>query len=136
MSHIRARLACSFKGQDYDLDTVINLDTLSVDADEAPDFHRLLAQAAGIDTYSYLYEVMEAHDIEFSEPTGIAALCCEEGRFDWGRFRQLQREEGEIRILRVIAAQTLGVGDLDQHPDLKAALLAAYRAGQGFRDLS
>lgn len=134
MPHIRARLSCSFKGEAHDLDTVIDLDSLSPEAEEEPDFHRLLAQAAGIDTYSYLYEVVQSHDIEFSEPTGVAALCCVAGRFDWWRFRQLRREEGEIQILRVIAAQTLGVGDLDLRPDLKAALLAAYRAGRGGRE--
>ncbi|MBI5329592.1 MAG: hypothetical protein HZB71_03160 [Betaproteobacteria bacterium] len=131
MNTLCARLSCSFKGEIHDLHTVIDLDSLPLDAEEPPDFHRLLAQAAAIDPYSYLYEVVESHDIEFSAATGVAAQCCELGQFDWRRYVRLQREEGELVALRAIAARTLGVSDLDQHPDLKAAMLAAYRAGKG-----
>ncbi len=133
VNRLRARLTCSFQGRDHDLDTLIDLDAQLArlhDQEEGPDFHRLLAQAAGIDTYSYLYEVVEASDIAFSEATGLAAACCGADRFDWQRFRQVCREDMERRVLAPIAAQHLGVADLEQRPDLKAALLAAYRAGR------
>lgn len=128
---IRARLAVSFKAEMHALDAIIDLDRCPGDAEEAPNFHLLLAKAGGIDPYSYLYEVLEAHDIEFSNPTGIAALCCRDGQFDWAQFEQYRQEDAGLQVVRAIAEQALGVSDLDARLDLKQALLAAYRAGKG-----
>lgn len=128
---IRAHLAFSFKAETCELDATVDLDRLLEETAEPPDFHLILARAAGIDTYSYLYEVLESHDVEFSEPTGIAALACREGRFDWSLFEEHYREEQVMRVLRAIAERVLKVPDLDRHPDLVAALRAAYRAGKG-----
>ena len=83
---IRARMTLSFRGETYELDSVIDLDGCSGEPGEAPDFHRLLAQAAGIDPYSYLYEVLETHEIAFSDATGVAARHCRDGGFDWAQF--------------------------------------------------
>lgn len=127
---LRARLSFSFKGDSYDLDSTIDLDHHPTEADAAPNFHLLLAKAAGIDPYSYLYEVLESHEIEFSEATGLAALCCRDGAFDWRDFERRRREEQDLRVVGAIAERMLGVGDLDDRADLKAALLAAYRAGR------
>ena len=60
----------------------------------------------------------------------MAARSCRDGRFDWNRFEQDRREERDWQRVRAIAQQTLGARDLDAEPDLKAALLAAYRAGK------
>lgn len=128
---IRARLSFSFRAEDYDLKTRIDLDRCAAEAGEAPDFHLLLAREAGIDPYSYLYEVLESHEIEFSEATGLAVPCCRDGRFDWPEFERLHQDEQDLRVVRAIAERALGVDDLDQRADLKAALLAAYRAGRG-----
>ena len=128
---VRIRLSFSFRADDHDLETRIDLDACAAEAGEAPDFHLLLARQAGIDPYSYLYEVLESHDIEFSEATGLAAPCCRDGRFDWLEFERQRREERDMEVVRAIAERTLGVGDLDERADLKAALLAAYRAGKG-----
>ncbi len=127
---VRARLSLSFKGEICELDSIIDLDHCGNDSGEAPDFHRLLAQAAGIDAYSYLYEVLEAHAIEFSGATGVAAQHCRDGRFDWAGFEQARREDRDWHAVRAIAERMLAARDLDADPDLKAALLAAYRAGK------
>ncbi len=127
---VRARLSFAFRAEDHDLDTRVDLDRCIAEAGEAPNFHLLLARQAGIDTYSYLYEVLESHDIVFSEATGLAVSCCRDGRFDWPEFEQLRQAEQDLRVVRAIAERTLGVGDLDAHADLKTALLAAYRAGK------
>ncbi|OYY92686.1 MAG: hypothetical protein B7Y41_14880 [Hydrogenophilales bacterium 28-61-23] len=133
MNHntLRARLVVSFKAETHELESIVDLDRCLADAGEEPNFHLLLAKAGGIDPYSYLYEALEAHDIEFSDPTGIAALSCRDGQFDWRQFEQHRREDQGLQVVRAIAERTLGVRDLDQNPDLKAALLAAYRAGKG-----
>lgn len=127
---VRAHLSLSFKGETYELDSVIDLDGCLGTAGETPSFHRLLAQAAGIDPYSYLHEVLESHEIEFSDATGMAAQSCRDGGFDWTQFEQDQRDERDWQLVRAIAQQTPGARDLDADPELKAVLLAAYRAGK------
>ncbi len=127
-------MTLSFRGETYELDSVIDLDGCSGEPGEAPDFHRLLAQVAGIDPYSYLYEVLETHEIAFSDATGVAARHCRDGGFDWARFEQDRREERDWEIVRAIAQPTLGAHDLDAALELKEALLAAYRAGKAGRE--
>jgi hypothetical protein len=127
---VRARLSLSFKGETYELDSVIDLDRCLGEPGEAPDFHQLLARAAGIDPYSYLHEVLESHEIEFSDATGVAARSCRDGRFDWPQFEQDRREEQDWQAVRAIAERIMATRDLNAEPDLKAALLAAYRAGK------
>jgi hypothetical protein len=132
-STIRARMSFSFKGDPYELDTTLDLERCTAEPGEAPNFPLLLAKAAGIDTYSYLYEVMESHDIVFSDATGPAAQCCRDGQFDWSEFERLRQEAQDMQVVRAIAERSLGVVDLDQRADLKEALLAAYRVGKGTR---
>jgi hypothetical protein len=127
---VRARLSFSFKAEAYQLDATIDLDRCPGENGQAPNFHQLIAKAAGIDPYSYLYEALESHEIEFSDPTGIVALSCRDGQFDWPQFEQHRQEEQGLQVVRAIAEQSMSVRDLDQHTDLKAALLAAYRAGK------
>ncbi|MDP1899689.1 MAG: hypothetical protein Q8K96_04475 [Rubrivivax sp.] len=132
MNHntVRARLSLSFKGETRELDSVIDLDRYLGESGEAPDFHRLLAQAAGIDPYSYLYESLESHEIEFSDATGVAARSCRDGGFDWAQFAQDGRADRDWQAVRAVAEPLLAAQDLDAEPQLKAALLAVYRAGQ------
>ena len=73
---------------------------------------------------------MEAHEIEFSDATGVAVRSCRDGRFDWTQFEQDRREEQDWQRVRAIAEKTMTARDLDADPELKAALLAAYRAGK------
>lgn len=127
---IRAHLSFSFKGETYTLDSIIDLDRFLGKSDGIPDFHRLLAQSAGIDPYSYLYEVLESHAIGFSDATGVAARCCEHGSFDWPRFVRVASEERDWLMARAAAEPFVGVSDWETKPELRAALLAAYRAGR------
>ena len=131
---VRARMSISFKGENHELDTLLDLDKCVAETGAEPDFHLLLAKAAGIDPYSYLYEVLETHEIEFLEATGIATLSCRNGHFDWLQFELHRSEDLRMQRVRTIAEQTLSVHDLDQQVELRAALLAAYQAGQGEPD--
>jgi hypothetical protein len=127
---IRAQINFSFKGETYDLDTVIDLDRCSGNTDEMPNFHRDLALAGNIDTYSYLYEMLESYDITFSDATGLAAPYCQDGRFDWFEFEKARREECDWDRVCSIVQSTLGSRDLDADPLLKSALLAVFNAGK------
>lgn len=128
---IRARLAFSFRGEEISLECIVDLDRCASEfaVDVVPDFHSWLARVGKIDPYSYQYEVLESEEIFFDQPTGLAAACCVEGRFDWPAFVALREEARDLEAVRAIARQTLGHDDLDADPRLKAALLAAYRAG-------
>jgi hypothetical protein len=129
-STLHARLIFSFKGQTHELESTIDLDNCPSLDGEAPNFHQMLARQGGVDPYSYLYEVMESHDIEFSNATGCAAMCCVDGQFDWALFQQQRHEEQDLHAVSQIAEQYLEASDLDRQPALLAALLAAYRAGK------
>ncbi len=127
---VRARVLFSFKGETRELDTVIDLDRCAQEADAAPDFHWLLARAARIDPGSYLYEVLESHEIEFSDATGMAAQSCHDGRLDWHRFVQERAAQSDWLDVRAIVEPVIGARDWDTEPALKAALLLAYRTGK------
>lgn len=129
---IDVHLEFSFKGEHYTLSTTLDLDALPLDEDTLPNFHRLLARANGIDTYSYLYEVMESCDIVFRNATGLAAECLHDGVFDVEAFRRRRREaEPEAAgVVEAIARQHLNIDDLNHQPALRQALLAAYNAGK------
>ncbi len=127
---VRARLDFSFKGENYEIDRILDLDACAEGSDDAPDFHLRLAKAHDIDPYSYLYEVLASHEIVFSDGTGIAATSCQDGQFDWAKFMRDREDEVELLAVRTMAAETMGIADLDSQPTLKAALLTAYRAGK------
>lgn len=127
---LRIRASFSFKGEAFALDTVIDLDRSHSEAGETPNFHLLLARACGIDPYSYLYEALESHDLEFFQATGAAAEACHDGVFDWAQFERERRIQDDWGSVRNLAEQTLTRQELDARPELMLALLAAYRAGR------
>lgn len=127
---VRARVSFSFRGETHHLESIVDLDRFPGGPEAMPDFHRLLAQSAGIDPHSYLYEVLESHEIEFSDATGVAARCCDDGKFDWARFAHDVSEERDWEVARAVSEPLIGACDWDAKPDLKAALLAVYRAGR------
>lgn len=125
---VHAHLEFSFQGESHVLDARISLEEYR--QEEAPSFHLHLARTAGIDPYSYLYEVLETEDIEFSQATGRAAACLRDGRFDWECYVGRRRDAEDLDVVADIARRLLGVADLAAREDLRAALLAAFRAGK------
>ena len=101
----------------------------SADASETPDFHRHLAKKAGIDPISYLYEVLESHEISFSQASGLAADFCQNAHFDWQGFAEARRAAGEWENILAIVQDKITAQALEADAELKAVLLAVYRAG-------
>jgi hypothetical protein len=130
VNQIDAGVEFSYQGETYNPKATIDLDGLMQSHGRLPDLHRFLAQQYGIDTYSYLYEVMESHPIEYANASGLALQCLHDGLFDLAAFEQLWHENRDIEVLTQIAHQHLGLDDLQQEPKIKTALLAAYRLGQ------
>lgn len=108
---IHARLQVSYQGETHTLETTLDLDQCPAKPGQTPDFHSLLAKAAGIDTYSYLYEALETEEIAFSAPTGLAMQAFADGAFDWPRFEQASRDERDWETVRAVALQLLGPRD-------------------------
>lgn len=125
-----AKIEFSFQGEDYTYASEIDLDRLLRLHDELPSLHVLLANSHGIDTYSYLYEVMQEADIEISDPQGFARHYLTGNDFDLCAFASDWQKNKALLLVQPIALRELEITDLDQHPALKRALIAAYNIGR------
>ena len=130
---IDVRVEFSFKGVDYAPTATIDLDLMMERGGELADLYSFLARQHNIDTYSYLYDAMESHDICFDKPTGLASRCFSNGIFDQQAFERLWFEEKEMQALKDIAKRHLKIDDIRQHPEVMQALLSAYQAGKAQR---
>lgn len=127
---IDAHIEFSFKGEVHTHSATIELDDLHLPIDSLEPIYQTVAQKNGIDTYSYLYEVMLDADIHFDNPQGFAQEFLHDGNFDFAAFAANAKEHGILMRLQEIAARELGVERLEQNPPLKNALYQAYRLGK------
>lgn len=128
---IEAGVEFSYQGEHYLYTTVLDLEHLLRQHEALPSIHVTLARQHGVDTYSYLYEVMQEEEIVFSNPQGLAADYVINGEFDLAALEANWQTVKAGLLLQPIAAQQLGISDLEQHPALKNALIAAYQLGRG-----
>lgn len=127
---IKAVIKFSFRGENYTPELIVDLDQLLKAEQDFTRLHEQLAQANGIDTYSYAYEVMESCEIEFSEATGDAVSFLQEsGGFDLPGFKQSKQSFQSEQQLLEIARQHMRINSLDEVDGLKQALQAAFDAG-------
>jgi len=110
----------------------VDLDQIMQTMHNIPDLHFFLAKENNIDTYSYLYDAMESHDLEFEDAKGLAEQCLNKNTFDIPKFEKLWKEQENISLLQEIAQKVMGIENLDESPELKQALLEAFRAGKEY----
>ena len=127
---IDATVTFSFKGKTYTPSTSIDLDALMEQHGGLLHLYALLARENGIDTYSYLYEVMEQSPIRFVNAQGVVADFVDDEMLDIDGFQRQWRQSRIIDMLQSIASRELSVDDLENHPELKNALLEAYDCGK------
>jgi hypothetical protein len=127
---IDAAVEFSFKGVDYHYTTCLDLDLLFRQHDAMPSIHVMLARAHSVDTYSYLYEVMQEEEIAFSNPQGTARDYVVDGEFDQSALATNWQNAQAAALVQPIAEAELGITSLDLHPDIKRALVAAYILGK------
>jgi len=127
---IRVSLEFSFKGEKHSPSMVLDLNEYIQSQNGCDSLYQVLANNSNIDLYSYEYEVMLAEDLVFSDATGRAEAFLKDGIFDFAAFRQAMLDEHLTAILSKIASDYLSIDDLSSQPDLKAALLEAYKSGQ------
>jgi hypothetical protein len=128
---IDARVEFSFKGEDYDLISHIDLDAPSPERASCPSLHEVLARDHHIDTISYLYEVMLEAEIEFSNAQGLAADFFSDGHFDQAAFASHWQDHQIALLLQPIAKRELNIDDLTRQADIRNALVQAYKLGRG-----
>lgn len=127
---IKAQVCFSFRGENYSPELIINLDELMAAGQDFSRLYEQLAQANGIDSYSYAFEVMASCDIEFSDATGDAVNYLQEsGAFDLEGFRKQWKTKHSNSQLLAIAREHLNINSLDEIEGLAAALQAAFDAG-------
>lgn len=128
-NRIDAHIEFSFRGESYDLSSTLDLDRVLEKYLTLPSLHLVLAVEHGIDTYSYLYEVMLEEGIRFDNAQGMAVDFMKDGVFDLEGYTAHWGESHRIAPLQIIAQQEMGIEDLERHPQLKSALLRAYQLG-------
>jgi len=130
-STIKVSVTFSFKGETYSPSAVIELDKFIQSYESNEGFYLVLARENQIDTYSYLYEVMQAAELAFAESTGLAGDCMDDnGQLDLSKFSALNLEYQVLQQLSGIASEHLDLHDLEQDETVKQALLQAYELGR------
>jgi len=130
---IDVRLDFDFQGKQHALRSRIDLEPFlrnGLLADEAlPDLYPMLAKDNGIDPYSYEYEVMQMEQPRIVGAEGWLSEFLRDAQLDWQGLLAAYRRRQAVAAIRPIARDRLGIDDLDQHPSLRDALIAAYRLG-------
>ncbi|MDM8545628.1 hypothetical protein QUF61_03950 [Candidatus Venteria ishoeyi] len=126
---IKVTFRFSFKGINYQPASILDLDKLMDTTGHIPALDYFVANNNDIDTYSYLFEVMQVSDIEFSEAQGVAVEFCHKHDFDIPGFEEKWRKQQIINKLQLIVQQYFDTDKQTENKSLMDALLAAYTLG-------
>ena len=126
---IEACVEFDFKGQHHELCIDLDLDQAMETAGALPPMHALVARHNHIDTYSYEYEMMQAETIKYSSSHPLVDEHIIESLLDIVAFETSWHEYRQLEECQKIAEKYLSINDLQQYPELKYALLEAYRLG-------
>jgi hypothetical protein len=129
-NHITASVEFYYKGEKLTATIELDLDQHMQAAGQLPNLYPLLAKALNLDLYSYEYEMMQAEAILFNDAKGLVAEHVSEGLFDFESFKAAWSKAKIFEQLQEIAQQNLSIDDIHQQPELKNALLEAYRLGE------
>jgi len=126
---LTANIIFYFKGEKFDFSAEIDVDKwLREQMGDLEYVYDVIAFANGFDRYRHEYDVMVMESVQFSHATGLAASYLEDGDFDVEAYQIGYEQEKTLVALDSIAKQYLDIDKLEEHPKIKSALLAAYRA--------
>lgn len=128
MNSIDVSVDFSFQGKHYTPEITIDLD-IYIQQKEPTSFYRLIANQHQIDCYSYLYEVLEASDIFFRNPQGMAIAHTQDDDFNMYSYAKQWEENKVLEQLLKIAKNEMNIADFTDNQALKNALFQAYRLG-------
>ncbi|MDT8376287.1 MAG: hypothetical protein RQ867_06035 [Mariprofundaceae bacterium] len=123
-------LPFSFKGKTFRPACRINLDEM-MEKGSIPCLYTHLANENRIDVHSYEYDVMMMGELEFNEAEGMVAEFVHDGVFDSEGFQTRWHERKVHNLMQDVATRCMGIEQLEEHADLRKALLEAYRLGAG-----
>jgi len=126
---VTASIIFSFKGQTHEPKLELELDDFMKKSGCLPDICMLLARANNFDMYSYEYEMMQTEPIKFDQASGLVSKYVNDCTLDVQGFEAAWKESVVIKQLSVIAKNELSIDDLDKRPDIKQALIEAYKLG-------
>jgi len=129
MNTITATIEFGFKGQQFVLDTPLDLDELMQKHNSIPPLYDYIAHIHNIDNYSYEYEILLGETIQFSHASTWVADFVENKHFDQVTFAQQWQERNILEKLAPKIKQ-LDIDDIQQHPQLKDLILTAYNYGK------
>ena len=122
-------LPFSFRGEVFKPECTIDLDE-HMRLGSLPCLYTHLANVNRIDVHSYEYDVMMMGELEFEAAEGMAAEFICDGRFDSEGFQARWHEKRLFDVMQAIASDCMGIDDLAAQPELRNALLEAFRQGQ------
>jgi len=127
---VKASVIFCYKGETLSPSITIELDEYLQASHTLPDLYPVIAKANNHDLYSYEFEMMQAQAIVFSEASGMVAEFITDGRLDIDAFVHAWNTQQCLNALAKVADEVLSVDDLERNPELKQALLEAYKLGQ------
>ncbi len=126
---LTASIEFYFKGENLSTHIELDLDEYMNSKGRIPDLHPMLARSMNLDPYSYEYEMMQAEPVRFSKAQGLAAEHTKDGVLNVTAFESSWHEQKQYEKCQEIAIKHLNINDLKEHPNVKDALLDAYRQG-------
>lgn len=125
---VMATIEFSFKGVVHEAIAFIDLDLCLRHGEPMQYIYHAIAAENGIGSHTYEFDVMLMEPVVYSQPTGLAARFLHDGKLDFAGLEAAWQAEKIDDILKPIAQKHLGIDKLDEHPDIKAALVEAYLA--------
>ncbi len=127
---IIAYIEFSFKGKKLTPSATIDLDEIMQQDGTLDSIYSTLAKSNNIDVYSYEYEIMQSVDVTYKDAQGLAKKHLTNGAFSFENFKDNWHYHKAIVLLNDIAQKHLNIDDIEQHEDIKNALLEAYNCGK------
>jgi hypothetical protein len=124
----------SFKGEKLTPSTIIDLDQIMESNGSFEVIHSTLAMTNDIGLYSYEFEMLQAADISYKDAQGLAEKHLIDNKFDFETFHDNWHYDKAVQLLNDIAKKYLNIDNIENHDDIKNALLDAYNQGRNKAD--
>tara|TARA_R110002167_G_scaffold358678_3_gene574857 strand:+ start:142 stop:552 length:411 start_codon:yes stop_codon:yes gene_type:complete len=129
---ITASITFYFKGEIFTPSLELDLDLLMQRYNGLPPLHETLAVENNIDSYSYQYEMLLGEDIQFSHAEGDAVTFLNDGEFDQAAYEHFWFQKNILNHLQKIIHTELDIDEIELHPKLIQAMLAAFQYGRDY----
>jgi len=109
---VRVSATFSFRGETHRPEMMLDLDVFLAKKGSLSSIYPMLANANGIDAYSYEYEILEMTPLHFDQPTGLVADHVRDGQLDLEGFRATANQQSVLKRLEDIAMSNMSIGSV------------------------